>query len=258
MKLRVLFACGMAALFGACASDDTAKYPEASQNPREVSFRIHQELTTRAGKTDFEVGDCIGIYAVKHGTSEILACNVKWEYKEEGWEPATPADKVLWSQEGDAMDFYAYSPYSEEASDPLALELAVNVDVLRAGNAEGMSEGEVELFFTHAFSMVEVEITGEGIDFLPELALKANNVKVNSIWNIVEHTFTYAEDGDTAADFEAGDAECTFYLLLPPQEIAAEVPFLQCDNGGVTYIYTPAEAIKLNAGEKQQITITLK
>ena len=46
-----------------------------------------------------------------------------------------------------------------------------NADVLRAANVRGLTDGEVELAFKHAFSLVEVEILGEGIDFLPELTV---------------------------------------------------------------------------------------
>ena len=259
MNLKVLFMCGMVALFGSCASDDPENCPEVSTTPKEVNFRINKELATRAGKTEFAEGDAIGIFAVKHGTSDPQSCNVKWVKKDGEWEPATPQDKVLWAQDGADLDFFAYFPYDEEAKDPEAIVFAVNTDVLRAANAEGMNEGEVELSFAHAFAMVEVTITGEGIDFLPELSLQAKNVKANGEWNIVTNAFTCSEDEAASVNFEVEDAENhIFWLVLPAQEIAEEVPFLLCDNGDISYIYTPAEAINLQAGKKQTMTITLK
>lgn len=251
--------CGMAALFGACASDDTENYPQTSAGQKEVDFRIHRELTTRAGKTGFVDGDAIGIYVVKHESGEIQTSNVKWVKKDGEWEPATPQDKVLWAQDGAALDFYAYSPYTEEAENLEAIVFAENTDVLRAANVKGLNQGEVELLFSHAFSMIEVTVVGENIDFQSKLSLQAKNVKTQGEWNIRNNSFVYSEGEPTSVNFEVKDAENhVFWLVLPSQEIMEGVPFLQCDNGELTYIYTPDKAIDLAAGSKQEITITLK
>ena len=179
-----------------------------------MSFRIHSASFTRGGKDDFVVGDSIGIYAVKRTAPETAAVpgvtgnqahNAKWVKTEEGWAPATPTDKVVWSQDGEPLDFYAYWPYVREASRPDSMIFEVNTmpnaDVLRAANVRGLTDGEVELAFEHAFSLVEVEILGEGIDFLPELTVKAIHVKTKTAWNIGTGAFIHSEDGATTAEF---------------------------------------------------------
>ena len=272
MNIRRLLIPGVLLLFGACVQDHSAEYPEPSSSAKEVNFRIHSSLSTRAGKSDFEIGDSIGIYAVKRTTSATVAVpaiqgnqahNAKWVKTEDGWKPATPIDKVVWSQDSSPLDFYAYWPYSREASRPDSILFAVNVmpdaDVLRAANIQGLTDGEVELVFQHAFSLVEVEILGENIDFLPELAVKAINVNTKTAWNIGTETFMHSEDGATMVDFSVEDVEKRiFRVVLPPQQIAAETPFLQCDNGDIAYIYTPAESIDLRVGSLQKIRVTLK
>lgn len=255
MKLKFLLMCAMGAFIGACATDATENYP--TTGPKEVKFRILSE-TSRAGKSTFEEADSIGIYAVKHGTTEIFANNVKWVKVNGEWEPATPADKVLWSQEGDALDFYAYWPYSGEAVNPEALLLDMNTDALRAANDGGMTEGEVELYFNHAFAMLEVEIVNGETGFNPN-GLLAQNIKVQE-WNILNNTFSAAEEEAINVKFELEDEDsCLFVLILTPQEIEGGVPFLLYDNEEeVSYIYTPEENISLVSGGKSKIEITLK
>lgn len=271
MKNSVLFTFATALLFGACAEELTDR-PEQSTGVKEVNFRIHSALSTRSGKDAFEVGDSIGIYAVKRMAPESVAVpsvsgnqahNAKWVKTEEGWEPATPMDKVVWSQDGEPLDFYAYWPYCREASRPDSMIFEVNTmpnaDVLHATNMQGLTDGEVELAFKHAFSLVEVEILGDGIEFLPELMVKAINIKAKTAWNIGTGAFIHSEDGATTTEFSVADAEKRVYrVVLPSQRIDADVPFLQCDNGDVTYIYTPGEAIELTAGSLQKMEITLK
>lgn len=271
-KNSVLLTFAAALAFGACAREVSEPCPETSAGLKEVSFRIHSALFTRGGKDDFVVGDSIGIYAVKRTAPETAAVpgvtgnqahNAKWVKTEEGWAPATPTDKVVWSQDGEPLDFYAYWPYTREVSRPDSMIFEVNTmpnaDVLRAANVRGLTDGEVELAFEHAFSLVEVEILGEGIDFLPELTVKAIHVKTKTAWNIGTGAFIHSEDGATTAEFAVTDAAARlFRVVLPPQSIATEEPFLQCDNGDVAYMYTPAESFDLSAGSLQRMKITLK
>lgn len=271
MKNSVLFTFAAALLLGACA-EELADRPEPSTGVKEVNFRIHSMLPTRSGKDAFEVGDSIGIYAVKRmdpatvGVPSITgnqAHNAKWVKTAEGWEPATPTDKVLWAEDGALLDFYAYWPYRRaiERPDSMLFEVdaMLNADVLRAANIKGQNEGEVELAFEHAFSLVEVEILGEEIDFLPELSVKAINIQAKTAWNVGTGAIILSTDGATSVEFAVVDAEKRiFRVVLPPQVIAADVPFLQCDNGDAAYIYTPGEAIDLTAGSLQKMKITLQ
>ncbi len=271
MKSSVLLTFIAALLFGACSREESEPCPD-SAGLKEVNFRIYSALSTRAGKDNFETGDSIGIYAVKRtvpgsvaipGVSGNQAHNAKWVKTEKGWKPAGPMDKVVWAQDGEPRDFYAYWPYSGKASRPDSMVFAVNdmpeADVLRAANVQGLTDGEVELAFEHALSLVEVEILGGHIDLLPELAVKAINVKTKTAWNIGTATFVHAADGAPTAGFAVADADKhLFRVVLPPQEIGTEVPFLQCNNGDAAYMYTPAERISLTAGSLQKMKITLK
>lgn len=270
MNLRVLFACGMAALFGACASDDTEKYPEPSTSPKEVSFRIHQELTTRGGKTAFEEGDAIGIYAVVRADGETVACpgetgnqahNVKYVKTATGWEVANIEEKIVWPQNGEALDFYAYWPYSEDAKNPEAIEFALadmsESDILRAANTQGLTEGEVELNFSHVFAMLEVEIVGEEIDPDLELTVKAMNVTKQATWNIGTNVLEFTEGiGGVVQLTNTDENKWVFQAILLPQTIASGSEFIQCVYDD-TYTYKAEQDIVFEAGKKQEMQITL-
>ena len=48
------------------------------------------------------------------------AHNAKWVKTDEGWQPSSLWDKIVYPQDGAELDFYAYYPYSRDAIDPEA------------------------------------------------------------------------------------------------------------------------------------------
>lgn len=271
MNLKVLFMCGMVALFGSCASDDPENCPEVSTTPKEVNFRINKELATRAGKTEFAEGDAIGIFAVVRTDEETVALpgatgnqahNVKYVKTETGWEAADIEEKIVWPQNGEALDFYAYWPYSEDAVDPEAIVFALSdmaeSDVLRAANTKGLTEGEVELSFSHVFAMLEVEVVGEESSADLELTVKATNVLKQAKWNIGTDAFEFTEEiGGVMQLTRTDESKWIYQTILLPQTIVSGNEFIQCVYDD-TYTYKAGQDIVFEAGKKQGMKITLK
>lgn len=99
------------------------------------------------------------------------AHNAKWVKTDEGWQPASLRDKIVYPQDGAELDFYAYYPYSRDAINPEGIAVGVKPDQrtiegrngsdwMVATNTTGVNEGEVELLFRHVMAVVEVEIRG--------------------------------------------------------------------------------------------------
>lgn len=243
---------------------------------REVHFEILTSSLSRSGKDIFAVGDSIGIYAVKRmkdgkqafpAQTGNQAHNAKWVKTEEGWLPATPWDKVLWSQDDSPLDFYAYYPYQRQASNPLAINLGVNPDqgspelvgqsdVLRAINVQGLTEGEVELQFEHVFSLLEIKLSGDKILSGSPVKVSASEVVTNVLFDLGTGTWTPLKTGNvTARCVDAG--QMLYQVVLPSQNIEAGKAFLQCEIEGGIYMYR-SSGIELEPACLQKFEIEVK
>ena len=273
MKRKLVTLAIWSVLFAACSQSE---YTRLEENQKEVRFSIYQSQMSRAGKVCFNVGDSIGIFAVKRttpnqvaipGTSGNQAHNAKWVKTENGWRPASPIDKVVWSQDGTPIDFYAYYPYSREAINPEAIKLSVsttqdvaspfdNSDDLLAENTQGLTDGEVELWFGHLFSLVNINLKSESFEIDSSMLVTARDVGTAILLNL-----------GTGVQTPMGTANVTFYRasandnvwsgILPPQRIVEEQALLQFEQSGEVYIYK-TNGVNLTAGNHQKFEINLK
>ena len=273
MKRKLVTLAIWSVLFAAC---EQSEYTQSEENQKEVRFLIHQSQTSRTGKERFNVGDSIGIFAVKRasadqiatpGTSGNQAHNAKWVKTEEGWRPASPIDKIVWPQDGAPIDFYAYYPYSREAVNPDAIVLSVNTsqeaasafetsDALRAANTQGLTEGDVELWFEHLFALIDVNLKSEtfAIDSLMQVSALGVCTKVQL--NLGTGEQTSVETGNVTLYGASTDGK-VWYGILPTQEIAAEHKFLQCEQNSEVYVYRTS-GVSLTSGSRQKFEINLK
>lgn len=244
--------------------------------PTEVNFRICESLPTRSGKISFAIGDSIGIYAVKRvdankpavlSAQNNQAHNVKWVKTTKGWRPASPMDKVVWSQDGTPLDFYAYYPYQRDAIDPTAIILSVqknqtdkqdlvSSDFLRATNLQGLTTGEVELKFTHLFAMLDVQLKRDGSSIAPDATLTASDVYTKISLNLGSGTQTPQETGHV--QFLCSNPTVNMYqAILPAQNFVDGTPVLKIDEQGITYVYA-LKNVTLGSGSRQKFELNLK
>lgn len=242
---------------------------------RECRFNVHTSSFTRSGKDVFSVGDSIGIYAVKrseNGKPAIpaqagnQAHNAKWIKTEEGWQPASPMDKVLWSQDDCPLDFYAYYPYQRSASDPAAINFSVNLnqtseeivgesDLLRAANTRGLTEGDVELQFEHMFSLLEIKLTG---DILPDppVKLTANEIVTSVLLDLGTGNLSPVATGKVLSCC-VDSMQMLYRMILPSQDVEEGTAFLSCESGDITYMYR-SPGITLEPACLQKFEIEVK
>ena len=261
----------IALLFQACEQS-----MERVDDPLEVDFRVCESVPTRSGKMVFDIGDSIGIFAVKRvdvnkpalpGSQNNQAHNVKWVKTAEGWRPASAIDKVVWAQDGTPLDFYAYYPYQEEVKNPESIILAVQKnqideqalvlsDFLRATNTQGLTEGVVELNFSHLFALLDVQLIREGGDIAPDAALVVTDVCTKVSVNLGTGIQTPVEMGRVQL-FCANPSTHVYQGVLPAQEFVGGTATFQIDDKGVNYVYTFKD-MTLQSGSSQKFELNLK
>lgn len=274
-----IYACLIGA--GVACSSEYNPVEEATRS-REVTFRISEEesLGTKATATAFEIGDSIGVYAVRRTDPERVALplkngnqahNAKLVKTAEGWTFATLADKIVYPHDGSKLDFYAYYPYDRNASDPEACYFKVKTnqngengfkasDFMVARNIAGMNEGEVSLTFSHALTMVKVKVSGgTGVVLDEGLKVQMPGMLTAVSYHLGNDMLTNGQEtGMIVLNREAGnEAEYTYAGYLPAQAIEAGVPLFRCILGEKVYIYN-SEAVELTRGNRTVFELTLK
>lgn len=251
---------------------------------REVVFRIEQEsvLPTKASAMGFALGDSIGVYAVKRnepgqvalpGQSGNQAHNAKWIKTEEGWQPASLADKIVFPQDGAKLDFYAYYPYNRNGKDPENFLFTVKADQIAennrklsdfmvAYNKEGINEGEVNLVFSHALAMVEVAVkAGNQVDLSAGLKVQMAEIQVGTYLNFGTDQLASATAIGTIDMFRVEDAvnkmTYTYRAYVPVQLIPAQTPIFRCLQDGKIYIYRSSE-VSLQRGNRTCFELSLR
>lgn len=253
MKQKILFLLLSALLLASCSSDDDGLSPDTGiqaggQIRFEIGFATGEGAHTKAAtgsdfKTVWETGDEIGIFAVK-GSGSLSASgnyldNMKLICQSNGtWQAAS---SMYYPNDGDKLHFYAYYPYTSSI-DPTSHTFSVKADQrgteynksdLLLAKAENISKSDnvVQLTFSHALSLVQVEVTRESnvplfvdADFTVTLAGVLPDAALN--WS-----------GDltgtgTAADIVMHKVEgmpYTYRALVPAQTLAtnSKVAFVQ-------------------------------
>lgn len=250
-----------AALTGAGMAGTEASGCEATQT---------RVATDNFFNSEWEEGDAIGLYAVNRASGEIKGLssdpadnyynNVKLTYSSVGggvWTPETP----LYFDGANVLDFYAYYPYDPAATDPMVIAFNVQTDqsgttgsksnynlsdllTAKADNS-GYGFGKAEfkntpipLIFSHALSLVQVEVPVPGKGFGPSenLVVRLRGVKAGATLDLNAASttpgsgVTVPDAGNEATNItmhrveQPGDANYTtsytYRALVPAQEVA--------------------------------------
>lgn len=256
----------------------------SGSDQQEVVFHIEQADSplTKATAAGFEIGDSIGIYAVRRSDASVnvlptqtgnQAHNSKWIKTPDGWQPASLADKIVYPQDGSKLDFYAYYPYNRSSRNPENILMAVkgdqeNIeahkasDFMTARNTTGINEGTVTLTFSHVMASVEVEVKA-GAVVSPEagLGVQIAELATATYLNLGTNELTPQTEMGTvvlARQEEEGDLSAfTYRGYVPAQNIAAGTSLLRCVLNGKIYIYS-SEALRLLPGNRTHFELVLK
>lgn len=244
--LNLLLLLPLLSLPGCSNEDDTGAQPEIRPGD-EVQFNIGFAPSTRAStdvafNTVFEDGDEIGVFAMKEGTTDAIAQNVKLVRISGNWTAATDADKIYYPLDGSKLDFYAYYPYQGDYNTTIdGLSFEVQTD---QSTASGYSKSDlltatvlsqnfnlITLSFNHLMAMVQVTADRiapvpafrEGIDGFRVILknVKGETTALDWTSNSASVNPSASARGITMYRVPTTDGSWVFRALVPSQQIVA-------------------------------------
>ena len=261
-KSFILFA-GLSAALGACNSDQDVNpsMPKGQAVSFVVNDAVSRTATSASGATSFLEGDRIGIFATGGATGE----NVLHYVGAEGNITAETGQGVYADGSGKPASFYAYYPYSAEATasqvtfavaeDQSTDEAFNGSDFLTAVVAnQTVEKGKpVQLKFNHRLAMVQVEfseLTGN------EITSVALNGCVGSIdWNMASNTVTATGETMAITMHRTNEPTLIYRAMVPAQTIAGGTKLLAINIDGQEYVLNTAAPLALAEGSVKRYRI---
>ncbi len=278
-------------LFGAagCSKEAPADRQDEQDPIRfEIAFDAPPltRMVTDLSKSTWEDGDSIGVYIVPHGSfslSNPYPRNVKLKLTLDGAKKKwMPADPIYWPRPGNStqtFDFYAYFPYSKDATDPWNISFDMSLDQSIPANykksnlltvksdksgAGYAKKDTVKLSFSHALSMIQVTVVSPdeavkavqltGVKTRSKLNLgKSGGPAADTLVNDVRQTITMYPSGTVPSD------RYIFWALVPAQKLAAGSRLFRIvtDDGTIFQSEGLVEALTLQPGRAETFEQTL-
>ncbi|MFT4168882.1 MAG: fimbrillin family protein [Dysgonomonas sp.] len=284
MKRRLLLLLLPALLLAGCNNDEETAPPDFPEGRSGITFKMgfagEDDLATRAAtapnfKTTWEVGDEIGLFIVRGASglqpSGNYADNMKLIRQIDGsWQPQSP---IYYPNLTDQLHFYAYYPYDGTMTNPTnhtysvkadqSLESDYNKSDLLLAKTENVSKSSnaVQLQFSHALSLVQVEVTRE-INISPftdDLTLTLINAKSDAVlgWG---SALTGIGTSTNITMHKVESLDYTYRALVPAQTLNADtkVSFMQTTTGkkiNMTYLGIASSALAAKKVHKHSVTL---
>ena len=274
MMKKYIIMMGFMGLVASCNQSEDASWDENV-------IRVEAEMAnSRATRTSFEAGDCMGLFAVEYNEDKVAPLqlggnyinNEKMEYSGQKWTSET-GRTLYWSNV--ACDFYGIYPYQNITSiDKQLFEIATDqsisetVDALSGYEASDLmwakavkvsqSDDQVILPFRHLMSRLVVEIV-KGSEYEGDLP--------DDIETHVYNTATTAQVNWQKGSLEKyGMSETktikmrkvnanTFDAIIVPQFIQRSTPLVEITMGGIAYLLE--YSISFRPGYEHTITVTV-
>lgn len=249
-------------LLSGCSSEDDIAPPILPSGKSGITFSMGftgqdglKAATDKDFKTVWEPEDEVGLFIVK-GSGGLQASgnyvdNLKMEYSGTSWTYTLPVGKEYYPNDGDELHFYAYYPYDEAMADPTSHTFSVQTDQngqtsgksnynlsdLLLAKAENVvkSDNAVQLTFSHAMSLVQVEVKKEinVPSFDDDFTVTLTNAKPDATLNWTNELTGTGTPTDIVMHRVADATGYIYRALLPAQTLAA--------NTKVTFVQTTAD-----------------
>lgn len=283
MKRRILYLLLPTMLLAGCDKDESGGEPATDDRirfeigfaPQDAAMGGAPETRTATApdfKTTWETGDEIGVYIVKGSdglqASGNYADNVKFIRQSNGtWSYTLPTGREYYPTDGDKLHFFAYYPYDAAMSAPTAYTFSVRTDQsaeadyslsdLMTAKAENVEESKnaVSLQFSHALSLVQVEVKREVNvpHFDGDFTVTLKGAKPDAVLGWSSNLTGTGTPTDIVMHKVAG-MNYTYRALVPAQTLGAEakVSFVQTTSGkeinmtypGIASAVLPAKAVR--------------
>lgn len=291
MKTLKHLALCLAAAFIAtgCSNDENEPKNGATKEGKPVKFEMNignantRTVTTGSGNNrnvTWREGDAVGIFVYDSNGTPTEYINKKYEYDGSEWIASGADDAITLPEEGE-YNFYAYYPYSASVASPAAATLTVQQDqastdgdngntkydlsdILTAKVENVTNEGNIVLQYKHAFSMVEVLVSGDLVQQAPtQVILKgvATSASVNLQTNEVSAPSDNADVSMCPVKSENTQTTYLYRAIVPAQKIEANKTLLEVygvgENQDKNYKFTHTADVPYEQGKYRRISVLI-
>lgn len=256
MKTAFTYLCSALLLLAGCHTDDDAPQIDRGQRVPVRFSSLGLEITpmTRATETALEGGDAISISVVNKsetGTDSLVASgnyadNYRYTYNGTSHEFETESEGI-WQYKTLPFDlvYYAVYPYTAQFAPVSTFMVETDQSLDGAYTASDLCIQKLDtkalnvtLEMAHMMSNVEIHVTGDDLDLLPDVSVFLADVMTEAVIDLnsdvdpqhrqmVTATGDYQNTQVKCLETESGATERVFSALIPPQEIAVENKFVK-------------------------------
>lgn len=255
MKNRLFLSIGLAALAVACTNQDVEQI-EVTPNVTFTST-INSQVTRVTGSL-FDNGDIIGVYADEG--LYTYATNVPYTFANGTF---SSSSCIQYREVDQELEFTAIYPrydgisldesfYMTLATDQSSIESYTASDFLVAKTGS-TSEACPELEFYHRMSAIEVNIVDTD-DAATNVVVNAKNI---SSCNVSTDTYISATYATLTEMIPYQNSTYNYSVVVAPQTVSNVDALVTLNIGGVPYAWTPTYVVKLEAGYKYVVNVSI-
>lgn len=277
MKRMTLLYIFVLTLFTSCQNDTNDPFEKDNETEFQFVLGTADEIKTRAWSTNFDIGDKIGIYIVRHKPNESPVLQASGNFadnkcykisSDNKLQPNSEADKIYRSIDNYLYSVYAYYPYDSGITDPTNILFGVKTDqqtlnnvkcsdLMMAQNLKIDLDQAIYLNFKRKLSFLRVTYNKNSENILPDhIALcglfsksKLNLqtgvlVEGNNLQSSITPMCMYAE---TSSQYQ-------YCMILPPFNIRENTVF-QVGLKGQSLYYSIGKNITLREGAEHTIDL---
>lgn len=267
MKKTTFLAASLLTILAGCSNE--LENDALNQQGSAIEFKMGVSSTTRTitndkYETDFAAEDQVGIFA-EDGANVTPGY---YKYNGSAWESQ---GSPLYANPTIGYCYYGYYPYNSANSDYKNIALSVEAnqtqgfnasDALIAQNkAAAPGATEIGLKYSHAFALIQVNLSGEYAKADATVTLK--DVITDATADLTTGQVT---TGTGKSDVKmwahtqnatTAEGKYIFRAIVPAQEIAAETPLLTISSNGKTYSFKWSTNVAYKKGELRPINVTI-
>lgn len=271
---KIALAITMAMALAGCIAD----HFDTHKAPKPITFTTKIDPQTRAQGTNWDAEDEIGIYMLPAGGSIAdggVAANVKHVHVGNG-DFSAENQALFYPENGGAVDFVAYYPYSGEfAGHMYAIDVTnqtdpSEIDFMYSDNATNLSGGVPLLEFDHVLSRLSFVVTGTDEETVLEgVRATITGLKTVGKFDLSEGTFEATTGSEkviepqlTVAENEGVTRATISAIVLPLNDLSFKLNLRFADGqsavvdfSGVSYRAGYAYTYNINVNEQSEAVI---
>jgi endonuclease G len=269
MKTNLILVPAISLFFIACTKETIEPVTTPTQSAKtEMKISFSAQQATKVMDEKFEINDEVGVFITNQGNTLAVSNNyednVKHTYNSSlSW---TSAKTLYWDNDETKYDFYAYYPYSSNASTSYSFTVKEDQSQLTDykgsellwGVSKAVSpiekDGSVTIPMKHSMSCAVIKVTlGNGFSSTTTASVKLKDINTTTILNL--------SDGKTSTNSNQKDVipltteENEFTALIPAQTISDGTPLLGITVDNKEYILR--SGCTFEQGKKHIVTVNV-